>query len=97
MFLKKAIFLRVLKKLILKLIRIYQKTISPDHGPIARWLGQLGVVFAGTAAKCRFYPSCSEYAYQAIEKQGLMRGAAKGLWRILKCGPWTGGGYNPPV
>ncbi|MEA3368840.1 MAG: membrane protein insertion efficiency factor YidD [Candidatus Ratteibacteria bacterium] len=44
---------------------------------------------------CRFYPSCSEYARQAIEKHGLIRGAGLGLSRLLHCGPWSPGGYDP--
>ena len=45
---------------------------------------------------CRFYPSCSEYNYQAITKYGLLKGGRKGLGRILKCGPWNQGGVNMP-
>ncbi len=45
---------------------------------------------------CRFYPSCSEYNYQAIVKYGLIRGGWKGLKRTLKCGPWHQGGVDIP-
>lgn len=45
--------------------------------------------------RCRFYPSCSQYAAMAIEKYGLFRGAAKGVRRILRCHPWNEGGYDP--
>lgn len=62
------------------LIRLYQKTLSPDHG----WFKA-----AHPHGFCRFYPSCSEYAYQAIEKHGYL----KGLWlagkRLLRCHPWS--------
>lgn len=44
---------------------------------------------------CRFYPSCSEYGYQAIEKHGLIKGGIKTLKRILKCHPFGGSGYDP--
>ena len=44
---------------------------------------------------CRFYPSCSEYAIEAIEKHGVFTGGAKGLWRILRCNPFSRGGYDP--
>jgi len=44
---------------------------------------------------CRFYPSCSEYAIEAIEKYGLIRGGAKSLMRLLKCHPFSDGGYDP--
>jgi putative membrane protein insertion efficiency factor len=45
--------------------------------------------------RCRFHPSCSEYAVQAIELHGLVRGAPRAAWRLLRCGPWTAGGIDP--
>jgi len=45
--------------------------------------------------RCRFYPSCSEYAAQAILTHGVLRGGWLSLKRILKCGPWHPGGYDP--
>jgi len=44
---------------------------------------------------CRFYPSCSEYARQVVEKYGVVRGSGLAFWRLLRCGPWTKGGYDP--
>jgi hypothetical protein len=44
---------------------------------------------------CRFTPTCSEYALQAIEKHGMMRGGWMGLRRILRCHPFHPGGYDP--
>lgn len=44
---------------------------------------------------CRFYPSCSEYMYQAIEKYGARRGGWLGLRRLSRCHPWHPGGYDP--
>ena len=44
---------------------------------------------------CRFYPTCSEYAYQAIEKYGFFKGWLMALWRITRCHPFNPGGYDP--
>lgn len=44
---------------------------------------------------CRFYPTCSEYTLQAIEKYGLIVGSYKGLRRLLKCHPFHPGGFDP--
>lgn len=44
---------------------------------------------------CRFYPSCSEYTYQAIEKYGVRRGGWMGLRRLSRCHPWHPGGFDP--
>ncbi|MBU0545684.1 membrane protein insertion efficiency factor YidD [Patescibacteria group bacterium] len=69
------------------LIRLYQKTLSPDHG-IFKFLFPHGY--------CRFYPSCSEYSRQAIKKHGLFVGIPKAVWRILRCNPWNKGGFDLP-
>jgi len=44
---------------------------------------------------CRFHPSCSEYARQAIEKFGMGRGLLVSGWRLLRCHPWNDGGIDP--
>lgn len=72
---------------ILFLIRVYQKTISPDHG-VYRFLFPNGY--------CRFYPTCSEYGYESIKKHGLIRGIPKTIWRIMRCNPWSKGGVDMP-
>jgi len=45
---------------------------------------------------CRFYPSCSNYFIQAVQKHGPLRGTCKGLWRICRCNPFSAGGFDPP-
>ena len=45
---------------------------------------------------CRFQPTCSQYFIEAVRKYGPWRGAAKGLWRIMRCHPFGGSGYDPP-
>jgi putative membrane protein insertion efficiency factor len=76
----------MIKKIALKLIKWYQKTLSPDHGPSK-------IIYAN--GFCRFKPTCSEYTYHAIEKYGVIVGSAKGFWRIMRCNPWSKGGYDP--
>jgi uncharacterized protein len=44
---------------------------------------------------CKYYPSCSEYAMQAITKFGILRGLVLAGWRLLRCNPWSRGGYDP--
>jgi putative membrane protein insertion efficiency factor len=44
---------------------------------------------------CRFTPTCSEYARQAIIKHGPFKGLYLAIWRILRCNPWGGSGYDP--
>jgi len=68
------------------LIRIYQNTLSLDHGPLKALYPN---------GYCRYYPSCSEYAAQAIEKNGIIVGSGLGVWRILRCNPWSKGGNDP--
>lgn len=72
-----------MKRVILQTIIIYQKLISPILHSIRVGWG------------CRFYPSCSDYGYQAIEKYGLAKGLVKSFKRIIKCHPFNRGGYDP--
>lgn len=69
----------------LQLIRLYQRTLSPDHG----WFK-----YRHPLGYCRFYPSCSQYAYDAIDRHGILRGGVLSLRRILRCNPFTRGGID---
>ncbi|HLL40515.1 MAG TPA: membrane protein insertion efficiency factor YidD [Rubrobacteraceae bacterium] len=46
-------------------------------------------------ASCRYWPTCSEYALQAVRKHGVLKGGLMGGWRILRCNPWSKGGIDP--
>jgi putative membrane protein insertion efficiency factor len=46
--------------------------------------------------RCKYHPSCSSYAVQAIERFGILRGLVLAGWRVLRCNPWSHGGYDPP-
>ena len=72
--------------MLVKLIGFYQRTFSFDHG-IFRALFPYGY--------CRFHPTCSEYAKQAISKHGAIKGGIKAAWRILRCNPFNKGGFDP--
>jgi uncharacterized protein len=74
------------RKIILKIIRIYQKTLSPDHGPAKVFFPH---------GYCRFNPTCSEYGYKSIEKYGVIKGGIMAMWRIIRCNPWNKGGNDP--
>ena len=71
---------------VIKLLKIYQRTLSFDHGIVK-------VFFPN--GFCRFKPTCSEYAIRAIERYGIIKGGGKALWRVMRCNPWNKGGWNP--
>ena len=45
--------------------------------------------------RCRYHPSCSAYALQAVEEFGILRGLVLAAWRLLRCNPWSHGGHDP--
>jgi len=75
------------KNFLLFLIRVYQHTLSPDHGPMKAKFPY---------GYCKYTPTCSEYGYQAIKKYGVIRGIPKTVWRIMRCNPWSKGGVDIP-
>jgi hypothetical protein len=48
-----------------------------------------------TGDRCKYYPSCSEYAAQAVNRYGILRGLVLAGWRLLRCNPWSRGGFDP--
>lgn len=70
----------------IRIIKIYQKTLSFDHG-FFKYLFPYGY--------CRFKPTCSEYAIASLEKYGFIKGGLKAIWRVLRCNPFNKGGWDP--
>ena len=68
-----------LKKILLIIIRFYRRFLSPLKG----------------RPTCIYVPTCSEYAAEAIEKYGVIKGGLLAAWRILRCNPFSKGGYDP--
>jgi putative membrane protein insertion efficiency factor len=54
-----------------------------------------GLISPLLPTSCRYVPTCSEYAVEAVARHGLLRGAVLGLWRLLRCNPFSRGGYDP--
>jgi len=68
----------MVKRFLIKIIRGYQKYISP-----------------GLGNHCKYLPTCSQYMIDALEKYGVFKGLMLGIWRILRCNPFSKGGYDP--
>lgn len=75
-----------MRRLLIAAISLYQSTLSPDHGPQRRRYPH---------GYCRFYPSCSEYAKEAINQHGAASGTRLALKRLVRCHPWSVGGLDP--
>jgi len=74
------------RRMVRGLIVVYQKTLSLDHGPLSKYV---------PFSVCKYHPTCSEYGYGAISRFGVIRGIPMAAWRILRCNPWSLGGYDP--
>jgi len=68
----------MIRWLLLFIIRLYKKAVSPVLPP-----------------SCRFYPTCSDYAYEAIARYGSIRGVILSIKRLIRCHPYNPGGYDP--
>lgn len=68
-----------MKRIFIGLIRFYQRYLS--------CLKRHGT--------CKYFPTCSQYAIEALEKYGIIKGGALAVWRILRCNPFSKGGYDP--
>jgi putative membrane protein insertion efficiency factor len=53
------------------------------------------VISPGLPRRCRYEPTCSHYAVQALEEYGILKGLVLACWRVLRCNPWSRGGYDP--
>ena len=70
-----------MKKILLFIIKLYKKFISP--------------IIKAMGVECKYYPTCSEYAKLAIEKYGCIKGIYLSIKRVIKCNPFSKGGYDP--
>jgi uncharacterized protein len=63
---------------------------------IATWPIRLyqRAIAPGLPARCKYYPSCSEYAVQAVRRYGILRGFVLAAWRLVRCNPWSHGGVD---
>lgn len=68
-------------RIVILLIRVYQITLSPDHGWLLRGKYPYGF--------CRYYPSCSEYAKAAVDRNGVIKGVMQAAYRVVRCNPWA--------
>lgn len=73
-------------EVLLCLIAGYQRIFSPDHGVLNYYYGR---------CRCRFFPSCSDYAKKSLRQYGLSKGLMVSFKRIIRCHPWNKGGYDP--
>ena len=68
-----------LSSAMLKTVHFYRKAICPNKG----------------GPCCRYIPTCSQYAVTAIERYGAFKGGRLAAWRLMRCNPWSKGGYDP--
>lgn len=68
-----------MKRFLLRCIRFYRQNVSPHKG----------------GPCCRYIPTCSQYALTAIERYGALKGGLMAVWRVLRCNPFSKGGYDP--
>lgn len=69
----------MIKKVMIFFIKTYQLTLSPRF----------------SHGSCRYTPTCSQYAIEAIEVHGIIKGTLMAIWRIMRCNPFVKGGYDP--
>lgn len=69
-------------------LRVYRLTVGPLIASLA------GTVTAPGVGRCKYTPSCSRYAVDAVREYGLVRGAILAAWRLLRCNPWSHGGVD---
>lgn len=72
--------------LLIMVIRLYQHTLSPDHGPLKAYHPH---------GYCRFHPTCSEYAIESLQTHGFFKGIFLSLARLTRCHPWNTYGLDP--
>lgn len=74
-----------------------QWSARAELAAIALYRERFSAGLAAAGARCRFEPSCSRFAEQAIRRHGALGGTARAAWRLARCGPWTPAGTHDPV
>ena len=80
------------------LIKFYQKYLSPlksTRCPYIPTCSQYGLEAVEKYGALPYIPTCSQYGLEAVEKYGALKGGLLALWRILRCNPFSHGGYDP--
>lgn len=77
----------MIKKIIIRIIKFYQKYFSPDHSFWAKAINKVPY--------CKHIPSCSEYMIESVEKKWAFKWTIKWIYRIFRCTPFTKGWYDP--
>lgn len=73
------VILHFIRDILILFVKFYKKFLSPLKGN----------------ATCKYYPTCSSYAIEALEVHGVIKGSLLTIWRILRCNPFSKGGYDP--
>lgn len=71
--------MHIFRNILIMCVKFYKKFLSPLKGK----------------ATCKYYPCCSSYAIEALEVHGAIVGSLLAIWRILRCNPFSRGGYDP--
>ena len=70
-------------------VSIWRRAVVAPIQAYRRWISP------AIAPRCKYHPTCSRYAIEAIREFGILRGLLLAAWRLLRCNPWSHGGFDP--